>query len=252
MADNEKYYYIKLKDNYFEQDNVKVLESMKNGHVYSLIIIKLYLKASKNDGQLMMTQSIPYDPSNVGILASVIGHDVDHVKEAIKLGAQLDLIRIIEGREIWMTEIQNMIGKSSTEADRIRIYRNNLDNKSLMKVNDVQMYDKCTPEIDRELELKRDTELKKKKEQEDMFAKFWELYPKKKSKGQAEKAWQKINPSLFTAIFDSLEKHKHCADWLKDEGKYIPYPATWLNAKGWEDEIEVSKPKNDPYKGINL
>lgn len=156
MADNEKYYYIKLKDSYFEQDNIKVLESMKNGHIYSLIIIKLYLKASKTDGQLMMTQRIPYDPNNVNILANVIGHDVDHVKEAIRLGVQLDLIKIIDGREIWMTEIQNMIGQSSTEADRVRLYRKELDAKALPESKDVQMYDKSTPE--REKERDKETE----------------------------------------------------------------------------------------------
>lgn len=161
MADNGKYYYIKLKDNYFEQDNIKVLESMKNGHVYSLIIIKLYLKASKTDGQLMMTQRIPYDPNNVGVLASVIGHDVDHVKEAIRLGIELDLIKIIDGKEIWMTEIQNMIGQSSTEADRIRLYRKKLDAKSLPERTNVQMYDKSTPEIELEIELEKKKEIKK-------------------------------------------------------------------------------------------
>jgi predicted phage replisome organizer len=161
MADNEKYYYIKLKDSYFDQDNIKVLESMKNGHIYSLIIIKLYLKAAKTDGQLMMTQRIPYDPNNVNILANVIGHDVDHVKEAIRLGVQLDLIKIIDGREIWMTEIQNMIGQSSTEADRIRLYRKKLDAKALPKSKDVQMYDKCTPEREKEREIKKELKIEK-------------------------------------------------------------------------------------------
>ena len=161
MADNEKYYYIKLKDNYFDQDNIKVLESMKNGHIYSLIIIKMYLKASKTAGQLMMTQRIPYDPSNVDTLASVLGHDVDHVKEAIRLGVQLDLIKIIDGKEIWMTEIQNMIGQSSTEADRVRLYRKKLDAKALPESKDVQMYDKCTPEIEKEIEkeIEREKEI---------------------------------------------------------------------------------------------
>jgi predicted phage replisome organizer len=159
MANNEKYYYIKLKDSYFDQDNIKVLESMKNGHTYSLIIIKMYLKAAKTAGQLMMTQRIPYDPSNIDTLASVLGHDVDHVKEAIRLGVKLDLIKIIDGREIWMTEIQNMIGKSSTEADRIRLYRKKLDEKLLPESADVQMYDKCTPEI--EIEIEKEIEIKK-------------------------------------------------------------------------------------------
>ena len=193
MADNEKYYYIKLKDSYFDQDNIKVLESMKNGHLYSLIIIKLYLKASKTDGQLMMTQRIPYDPSNVDTLASVLGHDVDHVKEAIRLGVQLDLIKIIDGKEIWMTEIQNMIGQSSTEADRIRLYRKKLDAKALPESKDVQMYDKSTPEIEKEIEL----EIEPKRESRFCKPTVLEVSEYCKERGN------NVNPSAFVAFYDS-------------------------------------------------
>jgi len=70
------------------------------------------------------------------------------------------------------------------------------------------------------------------------FIAFWEAYPRKKSRGQAEKAWLKVSPSLYPIIMTSLEKHKQSADWLKEGGQFIPHPATWLNAKGWEDEIE--------------
>jgi predicted phage replisome organizer len=156
VMDRKKYYYIKLKDNYFDQYNIRILESMKNGHTYSLILIKLYLKASKYDGKLMMTPSIPYDPNRVEILANVIGHDIDHVKQAIRAGVDLDLVTILESGEIWMNEIQNLIGQSSTEADRIREYRNSLKQKCLPDDNNdnVQMYNKSTPEIEKELEIK--------------------------------------------------------------------------------------------------
>ena len=89
-------------------------------------------------------------------------------------------------------------------------------------------------------------------ESQEAFNNFWKSYPKKKSKGTAEKVWAKINPSLHDTIMASLEKHKQSADWLKEGGQFIPYPASWLNAKGWEDEIEETKPKNDPYKGLKL
>lgn len=70
------------------------------------------------------------------------------------------------------------------------------------------------------------------------FEQFWKIYPKRKSKGQAEKAFFKINPDeqLLTKILESVERAKKSEDWIKEKGKYIPYPATWLNAKGWEDE----------------
>jgi len=73
----------------------------------------------------------------------------------------------------------------------------------------------------------------------DKFDPFWIAYPKKKSKGDAEKTFKKINPDdqLLQIILKAIEVAKKSNDWQKDEGQYIPYPATWLNAKGWEDEI---------------
>lgn len=70
------------------------------------------------------------------------------------------------------------------------------------------------------------------------FEEFWEAYPKKKSKGYARKAWLKINPDdeLFKKILEALSRAKRSDDWMKDAGQFIPYPATWLNAEGWEDE----------------
>jgi uncharacterized protein YdaU (DUF1376 family) len=72
------------------------------------------------------------------------------------------------------------------------------------------------------------------------FSRFWAEYPKKKSKGDAEKAFKAIKPSEqeLEAILQAIERAKTSADWLKDGGQFIPYPATWLRAKGWEDVIE--------------
>lgn len=77
----------------------------------------------------------------------------------------------------------------------------------------------------------------------DGFEKFWKEYPKKKSIGDAEKAWQKINPGehLIDEILSAVQRAKTSEDWSKDDGKYIPYPATWLNRKGWLDEYTASK-----------
>ena len=87
------------------------------------------------------------------------------------------------------------------------------------------------------------------KKQEQLFDEFWAQYPKKRSKGQAERAWVKIKPDeqLFKAILDGLERAKTSVEWQKDGGQYIPYPSTWLNAKGWEDEcdIAVTKPRRN-------
>ncbi len=71
------------------------------------------------------------------------------------------------------------------------------------------------------------------------FETFWKIYPKKKSKGQAEKAWKATKPDeqLLATMIATIERATKSEDWLKEGGKWIPYPATWLNAKGWADEI---------------
>lgn len=70
------------------------------------------------------------------------------------------------------------------------------------------------------------------------FDTFWSAYPKKKSRGDAEKAWKKLNPNeqLLATILAKIEQAKTSEQWTKDGGQFIPYPASWLNKKGWEDE----------------
>ena len=71
------------------------------------------------------------------------------------------------------------------------------------------------------------------------FARFWKAYPKKRSKGQAEKVFFRIDPDeqLLATMIATIERATTSDDWLKEDGKYIPYPASWLCARGWEDEI---------------
>ena len=80
------------------------------------------------------------------------------------------------------------------------------------------------------------------------FDEFWKLYPKKKSKGQAERAWSKIKRPVETlsVIKTALEWQRVSQDWSKEGGQYIPYPASYLNAKGWEDEpkTKTAAPKS--------
>jgi uncharacterized protein YdaU (DUF1376 family) len=77
---------------------------------------------------------------------------------------------------------------------------------------------------------------------DDLFLKFWALYPRKQDKAKAQKAWTKlkVTEDLFALIAKGLSVQVVSADWLKESGKYIPLPTTWLNGKRWEDEIKVA------------
>ena len=93
------------------------------------------------------------------------------------------------------------------------------------------------PDTDTDTEVNHCASQAKRDDSMKSFPAFWSAYPKKKNKGDAEKAWKSIKPSveLLTKILEAVEVAKQGDDWRKDGGKYIPYPASWLRAKGWED-----------------
>jgi hypothetical protein len=76
---------------------------------------------------------------------------------------------------------------------------------------------------------------------DDGFEAFWALYPRHVGKAAAQKAWRKLSPSksLRQTISTDVEARTHMADWIKDNGQYIPHAATYLNGRRWEDEKAV-------------
>ena len=124
MSDNKKYYYLRLKDNFFDSDELKILESMKDGYLYSNILLKLYLRSLKNDGKLVFNERIPY---SADMLSSITGHQVGTIKQALTIFKDLGLIDVLDNGAIYMLDIQNFIGKGSSEADRKREYRQRIE-----------------------------------------------------------------------------------------------------------------------------
>jgi hypothetical protein len=75
------------------------------------------------------------------------------------------------------------------------------------------------------------------------FETFWKAYPNKKAKGYALKAWERIKARPSPAeLVAAIERARASKDWKKDNGAYIPHPATWLNGRCWEDEMEPAAP----------
>lgn len=161
MSDNKKYYYLRLKDNFFDSDELKILESMKDGYLYSNILLKLYLRSLKNDGKLVVNDRIPY---NAEMLASVTGHQVGTIKQALSMFKELGLIEILENGAIYMLDIQNFIGKGSTEADRQRLYDRRISEERKQKEltqsrNLEEIFKKSTPELEKEIKIEKEIEI---------------------------------------------------------------------------------------------
>lgn len=166
MSDNKKYYYLKLRDNFFDNDDIAILESMPDGILYSNILLKLYLRSLKNNGKLMFNDRIPY---NAQMLSTLTRQPVAVVEKSVGIFKEMGLIEVLDNGAIYMLDIQNFIGSSNTEADRKREYRRKIALEKGQKLwgqmsghlsderaPEIEIENRDIKEIDIELEKDRD------------------------------------------------------------------------------------------------
>ena len=149
MSDNRKYYYLKLKENYFDDDSIVLLESMQDGVLYSNILLKLYLKSLKHGGRLQLDEDIPYTAQ---MIATITRQQIGTVERALQIFLKLGLVEVLDSGTFYMSNIELLIGQSSTEAERKRAAR--LQNKALsaLRTSGGHLSDIRPPEIEIELE----------------------------------------------------------------------------------------------------
>ena len=157
MSDNRKYYYLKLKENYFDDDSIVLLESMQDGVLYSNILLKLYLKSLKHGGRLQLDEDMPYTAQ---IIATITRQQIGTVERALQIFLKLGLVEVLDSGTFYMSNIELLIGQSSTEAERKRAAR--LQNKALsaLRTSGGHLSDIRPPEIEleKEIEIKREIE----------------------------------------------------------------------------------------------
>lgn len=123
MSGSKRYYWLKLNENFFDREEIKVIESMENGKDYIIFYLKLLLKSIATEGTLRFRGIIPYTPE---MLASITNTSIDTVRVAIDLFVKLGLMELWDDGTLFMVETQNMIGSETEWARRKRIQRNKI------------------------------------------------------------------------------------------------------------------------------
>lgn len=160
MAKYEKdirYYWLQLKEDFFDEDSISWLEDQENGEKYALFYLKLCLKSLKTQGILIRKVGdmlVPYDRKKIAELTRT---DVDTVTVGMKLFEKIGLVQILENGEIYLTQIQDLIGQKTRGAFKKQQQR--LLNKGGQLGG--QKGDNCPPELELELELELEQELDK-------------------------------------------------------------------------------------------
>lgn len=171
MAEKRKFYWLKLKDDFFKRHDIRIIEKMPNGKDYVLFYLKLLVESVSHDGNLRFSDTIPY---NEEMLATITDTNIDVVKTAMKLFKELQLVEILDDATIYMTEVQKMLGFETNWAKTQREYREKQklitqkEDNVFQKVDNVySMSTECLPNVDQEIEIEKEIELEKDKKRKE-------------------------------------------------------------------------------------
>lgn len=216
---HKKYYWLKLKEDFFDSDTIEWIEEQENGKEYCLFYLKLCLKSLQTNGILIRNVGqmlIPYDVSK---LAEMTKTPTDTVRVAMELFKGLGLIQILENGEIYMTQLEEMVGSQTEGAAKKALQRKKTEALPAPQTESGQEGDICPPEKrDKEIkrEEKRDKEIKRQEIDYQLIADLYNetcvSFPRLRalsdSRKKAIKARFNSGYTLedFKAVFEAAEK----------------------------------------------
>lgn len=174
MADGKKFYWLKLKRDFFKRHDIRIIEEMPNGKDYVLFYLKLLLESIDHEGSLRFSDTIPY---NEQMLSVVTNTNIDIVRSAMKLFIELGLMSICDDQTIYMAEVEKLIGSAADNdgANRVRRFRERKKQEALPGV--IGALQSVTESVTKDNERKReeidkelDTDIEIERENESPFA----------------------------------------------------------------------------------
>ena len=149
MAENGKYYWLKLKRDFFKRHDIRIIEEMPNGKDYILFYLKLLLESVDHEGSLRFSDTIPY---NEQMLSVVTNTNIDIVRSAMNLFLELNMMSIYDDQTIYMNEVDKLIGSETRWAEKKRLQRAKGDNVP-------QLSQVCPTEIETEEEIETEKDI---------------------------------------------------------------------------------------------
>lgn len=170
-TENKRFYWIKLRENFFQQETIDWLMEQENGSAYIVLYLKMCLLTANTSGELIRTignMTIPYEPKKI---SQKTGFDIDTVNVALSLFKHLGLIEETQEGIPVMPEVKNMVGSESESAARVRKYRkkkkalqSNVDVTNKALPSNVEIRDKSIEYRDKSKENREEKVESRKKE----------------------------------------------------------------------------------------
>ena len=255
MGENKKpvkrYYWLKLKEDFFHDKEIKKLRRIAGGDTYTVIYLKLMLLSLKSDGRLYYDG---VEDSFCEELALEIDESPDNVKVTLMYLEKLKLTKIVSEEELYLTQMDNLIASESESAQRVREHR---ARKKLLELEHDDL-----KAIEVETNLLQDTSVEKintsdneksrkqkhLEEINEFFESLWKLYIRKEGKSAVTKA---AKEEIFNIGYDRMAKciQNYIKQKEGTERKYLLMGSTFFNGRYkdyLDDEDEhVSCPTNN-------
>ena len=163
--DNKKFYWLKLKKDFFKRHDIMIIESMPNGNLICHFYLKLIVESIDHEGELRFSETKPYTPE---MLSSVFRMDVEIVKLALKTLQDFELVKVTEDGTIIVEKLASMVGYESEWARKKAEWRDKKDNErtnedNVLKCpqNVLTKKDNVRQEIEKEIEKEKELEIKR-------------------------------------------------------------------------------------------
>lgn len=236
--ENKKYYWLKLKEDFFDDDTISFIEEQENGKEYCLFYLKLCLKSLKTNGTLMRLIGENYIPYDAKALSKLTNTNIDTVTNAMNLFQKIGLISVFETGEIYINQINEMIGKETQMALYMRQKRAKEKLPEVEEVNNVNlMLTECKTEIDID-KRDRNKDLSKKQKHKNGIYQNVLL-----TDDELKKLCDELGPEKTKKVIDNYSELK--------EMKGYKYKSDYLAIKKWGIRAyEEQKEKNKKFENI--
>lgn len=229
----KKYYWLKLKKDFFKDKKMKKLRKIAGGEIYTLIYLKLQLLSLDNEGVI---EYEGIEETLAEELELELDEEKEHIEATLFLLEKWGLAENIDDN-LLLPQAVNSIGSESSSAERVRKHRLKNDKQNLLQCN------ATVTKSNEHIEIEKDIKLDKEKDINNMFETFWETYNKKINRKKCESKFKKLPKKDIEKILNTV---KQFVDSIKDK-QFLPHPYTYLNQERWNDEgikevVEINGP----------
>lgn len=163
MGESKKYFWLKLKRDFFKRHDIQIIEAMPNGKDYILFYLKLLCESVDHEGRLRFSEQIPY---NEHMLSTITNTNIDIVRAATQVFTELGMMEMLDDGTLFMLDTQKMVGSASQdehtrESTRLRVQAFRERKKQALIEEKRYSNATCNGEIEKEIDTDKEKDIEK-------------------------------------------------------------------------------------------